>query len=217
MYKLLALMFALIAYTTSYSQKKIFPADPNKTYQLYFIDPEFHLPTSDKEIKEYIIRTELIGTELQFIMQFDTTSSFLISDKEKIMKIANTWDGEYAAGTYFCGYDYCIYVVEDGRIVDELKVNLECKQVVSMRNGVIDYKTDPFKVLDKSTRVSSLDLEKNPPKAFMEKLEKIPNLFLAQATYPSESLRYFTVNTMQLNSLINSTIMTALEKYRIKN
>jgi hypothetical protein len=87
------------------------------------------------------------------VVRWDNSNGFLISDELALNNLQTNWTGKRTNEFYFCGYNYFIYVIEDGKIVDEMRMNEECKQVVCKR-GVFNYQTTIADKLDKSKGVS---------------------------------------------------------------
>jgi hypothetical protein len=115
--------------------------------------------SSDKHYKIYFVYVRLIDDEQsdtirnQFTVTWDNEKSFLMDDKTVIDKFQNDWKGKKSNDFYFCWYDYFLYVVEEGKIVDEIRVNEECKTVVC-KHGIFNYTTPILESLDKSKLIS---------------------------------------------------------------
>jgi hypothetical protein len=116
--------------------------EPGKQYQLYFID----VVMRDDE-------NEKLDSIRNGVVRWDNSNSFLINDESSLNSLQKIWTGKRTNEFYFCWYNYFIYVVEDGKIVDEMRVNEECKQVVCKR-GVFNYSTTIADKLDKTKIVS---------------------------------------------------------------
>jgi hypothetical protein len=138
--------FLLIAFTLNYislrGQESILKFEPNKKYELYFIDVV---------VREYDL--ENFDSIPNATVRWDRNRSFLIDDELTLNNLQTTWTGERTNEFYFCWYNYFIYVVEDGKIVDELRVNEDCRHVVS-KDGVFNYSTTITDKLSKSKVVS---------------------------------------------------------------
>jgi hypothetical protein len=89
----------------------------------------------------------------KFIITWDNDKSFLIDDKATIDKFQHDWKGERSKHFYLCWYDYFLYLVEDNKIIDEIRVNEECKQVVC-KHGVFDYPTPMLESLSRTKLIS---------------------------------------------------------------
>lgn len=128
----------------------------NKSYQLYF----FNLKGKDSK---YSISNEV--------------SSFIIEDRKKLKKLKNDWISiTKSAEVVECGYDYNIYIVENGKkVVGKLHVNLECGQVVGTGIGnSADFKGNPFSDLTIDNKIYGTVLKSSE----MEKFRKLHTLAL---------------------------------------
>jgi len=123
----------LTVFTVS-GQESILKLSPGKRYQFYFV----YVRLMDTGLEQ------IDTIKNKFTVTWDKDKSFLVDDKETINKLQKEWKGKRAEQIYFCWYDYFLYVVEDGKIIDELRVNEECKQVVC-KHGDFGY---PQPVLD---------------------------------------------------------------------
>ena len=80
--------------------------------------------------------------------------SFLISDKQKLIELQNTWIGEETDDILLCGYDYYIYIIDKDSIVGKLNVNISCGQVVAYGIGKsCNFNDNPFKDLKKDKQI----------------------------------------------------------------
>jgi hypothetical protein len=132
----------ILTYNSSQGQESILKFEPGKQYQLYFIDV---LVRDDEDEKLDSIRNGVV--------RWDNSNSFLLNDESSLNSLQKNWTGKRTNEFYFCWYNYFIYVVEDGKIVDEMRVNEECKQVVCKR-GVFNYENTIADKLDRSRIVS---------------------------------------------------------------
>jgi len=84
----------------------------------------------------------------------ESLKSFLISDKQKLIKLQNTWIGEETDEILLCGYDYLIYIVDKDSILGTLHVNIECGFVFASGMGrSCNFNDNPFKDLKKDKQV----------------------------------------------------------------
>jgi hypothetical protein len=125
----------------SQGQESILKLESGRQYQVVFVDV---LVRDDEHENLDSIRNGFV--------RWDKSNSFLINDKLTLDKLQANWIGKRTNEFYFCWYNYFIYVVEDGKLVDELRVNEECKQVVC-KHGVFNYATTIVDKLDKSNVV----------------------------------------------------------------
>jgi hypothetical protein len=132
----------ILSYISSWGQESILKLDPGKQYQLYFID----VLVRDEE-------NEKLDSIRSGVIRWDNRNSFLIDDELSLNTLQKTWTGKRTNEFYFCWYNYFIYVVEDGKIVDEMRVNEECKQVVCKR-GVFNYENTIVDKLDRNKIIS---------------------------------------------------------------
>lgn len=80
--------------------------------------------------------------------------SFLISDKQKLIELQNTWIGEETDDILLCGYDYYIYIIDTDSIIGKLNVNISCGQVVAYGIGKsYNFIDNPFKDLKKDKQI----------------------------------------------------------------
>jgi len=128
---------------SAHGQENILKLSPDKHYKIYFVNVQL-LDTGNEQIDT--IRNK-------FTITWDNDKSFLMADKVVIDKFQNDWKGKKSNDFYFCWYDYFLYLVEDDKIVDEIRVNEECKTVVC-KHGVFDYPTPFLESLDKSKAIS---------------------------------------------------------------
>ena len=185
--------------TASYSQTRIFTVDKGSKYELYFVDVAIR-DTKEDSHKERALRED---ENLKFLLNFDTVNSFVINNKKLIQEISMQWKGDSTRDFLLCWYHYFIYVVKDGEIIDELRVNTECKQVVS-RHGLFFYKDFMFDKIDKKQRISLVDLDADvtAPKKFMNELNGITDVYFVKTDAPSKRARYFSKNYSDINRLV---------------
>ena len=119
------------------AQKQILRIDPKAKSELYFID----VSLKDDSV---IMAAEKMLDQTPIRVKFDSTDSFLLSDPAAIKNISTYWKGRPTNEMYMCWYDYFIYVVENGVVKDEIRVNEKCMQAVSY-HGIFDFKDLPLK------------------------------------------------------------------------
>ncbi len=84
----------------------------------------------------------------------ESSKSFLISDKQKLIELQRTWIGEETDEILLCGYDYYIYIIDKDSILGQLNVNVSCGQVVAYGIGKsCKFNDNPFKDLKKDKQV----------------------------------------------------------------
>lgn len=89
----------------------------------------------------------------------NAAENFTISDKQKLLKLQNTWIGEESDEILNCGYDYEIYIVDKDSIIDQLSVNIGCGTVVASKMlKSINFKDNPFKNLTKDKKIFTIGL-----------------------------------------------------------
>src|SRR6188768_3247522 len=150
MYKLILSILGLMTLVTdSYSQTKMFTVDKKSKYELYFVNVTFW-----ENEQDWLDDNKRRDNEnLKFVLDLDTLRGFSIANKKVVNELSVKWLGDSTHHFLLCWYHYFIYVVKDGEIVDELRVNTECKQVVS-HQGMYFYKDFSFDNLDKSNKIS---------------------------------------------------------------
>lgn len=128
-------------------QESILKLSPGKNYKIYFVYVKF-LNTGKEQIDT---------VKNKFTITWDNDKSFLMDDKAAIDRFQRNWKGKQSTDYYFCWYDYFLYLVEDGKIVDEIRVNEECKTVVC-KHGIFDYPKPILESLDKSNVITVAQL-----------------------------------------------------------
>lgn len=144
----------------------------SKKYELYFVD----VALTDNEEDD--------TTQLKIKFQYDTTKSYLVNDQRAIWNLRDKWTGKPTDQMYLCWYHYFIYLVEDGKIIDELRVNTECKQVVSHR-GVFNFESSPFDNLDTRKKITVTDIKFESieqGRTFIKSLESKKDIFIPELT-----------------------------------
>lgn len=184
----------ILSYISSWGQESILKLDLGKQYQLYFID----VLVRDEE-------NEKLDSIRSGVVRWDNSNSFLIDNELSLNTLQKTWTGKRTNEFYFCWYNYFIYVVEDGKIVDEMRVNEECKQVVCKR-GVFNYENTIGDKLDRSKIVSVARIKFDSisvGRQFHGSIQKDSNTFSPPGEY-DEWITYdgemvVTVNTNRKN------------------
>ena len=133
----------LFSFLSTRGQENILKLSPDKHYKIYFVYVKY-LDTGEEQIDTI---------KNNFTITWDNDKSFLMDDKSAIDKLQKGWKGKKSKDIYFCWYDYFLYLVEDGKIIDEIRVNEECKQVVC-KHGVFDYSTPILESLSKNKLIS---------------------------------------------------------------
>lgn len=116
-------------------------------FKFYFVDKR-----GIEEEVEPLNPNEQRTTKLPFEYQIDSVSSFLISDQQQLQSLRSNWKGYPTDEMLLCWYDYFIYVVQNNKITNELRVNLECGQVVT-DFGIFNFEGNPFEQLHTKTPV----------------------------------------------------------------
>ena len=110
-------------------------------YKFYFVEKR-----GIEEGVEPLNPSEQKVIKRPFQFQIDSTNSFLISDQQQIEDLKSIWKGTLTDEMLLCWYDYFVYVVQNNIIKHELRVNLQCGQVVT-DFGIFDFKGNPFEQL----------------------------------------------------------------------
>ncbi len=152
------------------AQKAILKIEDPKGYQLYFID----VVLSDEPM------TDRIGN---VSVGWDTVKSFMIDDARAISEFAKEWKGERAEKVHLCWYDFFIYVVRGNRIVDELHVNVKCKQVAT-KAGTFDFAFEGINDLQprNSVAVARLAFDTNEARQLMFNKSIKGNCYLSESS-----------------------------------
>lgn len=166
---LLGLVFSMSP-VFSQKTKRVLELNESKRYELYFID----VALTDNEEDD--------TTQLKTKFKYDTTKSYFVDDQRAIWNLRDKWTGIPTDQMYLCWYHYFIYLVEDGKIIDELRVNTECSQVVSNR-GVFDFESFPFDNLNTSKTITVIDINFKSieqGRAFIKSLESQKDIFIPE-------------------------------------
>jgi hypothetical protein len=131
----LKFLFILLVHLKMFSQNKILSnIDANKKQYEFYLFKDFNIVDSET------------GNSLE-------PTKFILNDQAIIQNIVQSWKGDKAKERYMCGYDYEIYIVSEGEIIDVVNYNSECKQVVCS-NGVFNVKDNPFISLSQEIKFS---------------------------------------------------------------
>ncbi len=163
-----------------WGQESILKLESGRRYQLYFIDV---LVRDDEH--------ENLDSIRNGVVRWDNSNSFLINDELTLNNLQTNWIGKRTNEFYFCWYNYFIYVIEDGKIVDEMRVNEECKQVVCKR-GVFNYSTTIADKLDKSKIVPVGRIKFDSiafARQFLKNIQSDLNIFVPPVKY-DEWIKY---------------------------
>ena len=109
----------------------------------------------DVAIREDSFPTDTVRGK--FTVSWEKDLSFLIDDSEIIQNLKNGWVGERGQ-MVGCWYDYFMYLVEDGVVVDEIRINERCKQVIT-NHGVYDYTDSTLSQVDRSNKITVANVE----------------------------------------------------------
>ncbi len=130
-----------------FAQERVLRLADDKKYEMFFVNVQFRddrLPSDSIQGK--------------FIINWDRDLSFLIDDSVTIQMLKDRWVGERVDQMYGCWYDYFIYLVEDGVIVDELRVNEKCKQVIT-KHGIYNYSdSTTLRQIDRGKSITVADV-----------------------------------------------------------
>ena len=102
------------------------------------------------------------GNDTEYLVS-DSIKNFIISDKQKLIELQNTWIAYQEADVIEeCGYDYYIYIIDNDSILGNLSVNISCGQLIaSGKRKSYDFTGNPFKnlIIDKKiyTQILSSD------------------------------------------------------------
>lgn len=137
------LIIFLILSISSYGQESVLKLNKEKNYKIFFVDISNPSNTNYRidSIKNF------------FIVKWDNRESFRIEDKNTLEALSQSWIAKKTEELQFCWHDYFAYVVENEKIVDELRISEKCKQVVRY-NGVYKYADPILTSLDKSNTIS---------------------------------------------------------------
>lgn len=105
---------------------------------------------------------------------------FILNDPKTIKHIIKNWKGKRADSYYKCGYDYNIYVVLEGKIVETIQFNSEVKQAFSSSGG-FDVQENPFKNLNQNITFSEYEFETNDlenARAFLKESKNKDGVFI---------------------------------------
>jgi hypothetical protein len=127
-------------------KNKVLKLAEDKKYEMYFVDVKF---------REDSFPTDTIQDK--FMISWDRDLSFLIDDPETIQNLKSGWVGD-PGEMVGCLYDYLMYLVEDGVIVDEIRINERCKQVIT-KHGVYNYTDSTLSQVDRSKKIAVAKVE----------------------------------------------------------
>ena len=136
-------VFLLILSSASFGQQLVLDSMNWNAgeYKFYFVEKR-----GIEEEVEPLNPTERRIPELPFQFQIDSTNSFLIADQQQLQNLKSNWEGVPTDEMLLCWYDYFVYVVQNNIVKHELRVNLECGQVVT-DFGIFDFEGNPFEQL----------------------------------------------------------------------
>lgn len=113
------------------------------SYKFYFVD----VGLTDEDEIDVILESEEPAPKLPKLrFNIDSTKSFLIKDRSQLTNLKSTWEGTETNDMLMCWYDYFVYIVHNNKVKHQLRVNLECGQVVT-DFGIFDFQENPFEQL----------------------------------------------------------------------
>jgi len=190
-------LFLIFIPTKAQKLKPILELDESKKYELYFIDVKIdtsratylennapHLDSVKKKTK--INSTFLVSKKTGLIIKLDTIRNFRIEDQDLIINLSNKWKGKPTNEFYTCWYDYFIYLMEDNKIIDELRVNLKCEQVISSK-GAFNFEGNPFESMTKRDKIYSAKIDfasVEQGRNFINDCKAINDLFFIDSDLP---------------------------------
>lgn len=145
---------SILGFSFAFGQEKVLRLDPGKTYEMYFVNVQFR-PAEDFQI-------DTIGRNKLFI-SWDKAGSFVIDDSATIHTLKTEWTGEHVYEGYGCWYDYFVYLVEDGVVIDEMRMNEKCKQVIT-KHGIYNYSDSPLGSINRDKKFVVADITLREPK-----------------------------------------------------
>jgi hypothetical protein len=129
-----------------FAQERVLKLAEDKKYEMYFVDVA---------IREDSFPTDTVRGK--FTISWDRDLGFLIDDPEIIQNLKNGWVGE-PGQMVGCWYDYFMYLIEDGVVVDEIRINERCKQVIT-KHGVYNYTDSTLSQVDRSKKITVANVE----------------------------------------------------------
>jgi hypothetical protein len=184
------------------AQESILKLQPGRQYQLYFIDVVL------RDVED-----ENLDSLRNAVVHWNNNNSFLINDEPTLNSLQANWIGKRTNEFYFCWYNYFIYVVEDGKIIDEMRVNEECKQAVCKR-GVFNYETTIADKLsrDKSVSVARITFDSiTAGRQFHRDIQKNQDIFVPLGEY-DEWIKYDGQMGIHTNRGNVKKIQSAIDK-----
>jgi hypothetical protein len=95
----------------------------------------------------------------------ENLGEFYVDDVSILDSIKRDWVFDKPESPFACGYHYTIYVIENGKILDEFMINLECCQIVTS-HGV--FKFNPILITKYSSKYKRLKTKINSFKSLTE-------------------------------------------------
>jgi hypothetical protein len=126
-------------------QQNILKLNPHKKYKLYFVNVQL----SGMERQYQTFRRE----EVELTVFLENTGHFTVDDSLTITMLEAQWTGVLTDIGVGCWYDYFLYLLEDNVIIDEIRINDECKQVIT-KEGCFDYSGSPLALLNKNKNLT---------------------------------------------------------------
>ena len=136
----------IFSVSLAFAQERVLQLAEDKKYEMYFVDVA---------VREDSFPTDTVRGK--FTISWDRDLSFLIDDSETIQNLKNGWIGERGQ-MVGCWYDYFMYLVEDGVVVDEIRINERCKQVIT-NHGVYNYTDSTLSQVDRSKKITVANVE----------------------------------------------------------
>lgn len=124
-----------------FAQESVLKLAEDKKYEMYFVD----VAVGEESFPSDTVRGK-------FTVSWNSDLGFLIDDPKIIQDLKNGWVGE-PAQMVGCWYDYFMYLVENGVVVDEIRINEKCKQVIT-KQGVYNYTDSTLSRVDRSKKIT---------------------------------------------------------------
>jgi hypothetical protein len=141
---LITLLLTIYCYSLFGQQLILDSIDLNSgDYKFYFVEKRRGI----EEVVEPIKPVNDIISEPPFKLQIDSTYSFLIDNQQQLQRLKSNWEGTSTDEMLLCWYDYFVYIVKNNDVKHELRVNLDCGQVVT-NFGIFNFKGNPFEQLE---------------------------------------------------------------------
>lgn len=160
---------------SAYGQEPVLKLKNHKNYNLYFVN------VSNPNNVNYRIDS----IKNFFIVKWDDRESFRIEDRKAIEALKKSWTAKKTEEFHFCWNDYFAFVVEDDKIINELRISEKCQQVVCF-DGIYKYNDPILPGLDKSNTISVARLDfKSVPfgRTFLNDAKSHDGIFIQEGSH----------------------------------